>query len=100
MKASNGETALLITDKEEFDVIFLDQYMASIERSLLGTETARAMRAKSVKSRISGLSANDIEGQFIDAGADAFIQKPFPCKKQGLTREVTRSASRPYGERK
>jgi signal transduction histidine kinase/CheY-like chemotaxis protein len=88
--ATSGETALRLTDTEQFDVIFLDQYMASVEKQMLGTETARALRANGVKSRICGLSANDAEGPFIDAGADAFIRKPFPCEKQALTREVLR----------
>jgi len=62
--------------------------MASIEKQLLGTETAQAMRAKGVDSIICGLSANDVETRFIEAGADAFMLKPFPCKKDALTWEL------------
>ena len=58
--------------------------MASIEKSLLGTETAQAMRSKGVKSIICGLSANDIKDSFISSGADDFLLKPMPCKPDAL----------------
>ena len=61
------------------------QYMASVEQQLLGTETVRAMRARGVQSRICGLSANDMEDEFKSAGSDTFWMKPFPCKKDELT---------------
>lgn len=83
-EACNGETALVITETRKFDVIFLDQYMASVEKQLLGTETARALRSKGVESIICGLSANDMELQFLEAGADTFMMKPFPCKKDAM----------------
>ena len=67
--ASNGEIALRMVQKQNFDLIFMDQYMASVDKSLLGTETVREMRSKGVKSIICGLSANDVEEQFIREGA-------------------------------
>jgi CheY-like chemotaxis protein len=87
-EASNGETALRMVDTARYDVIFMDQYMASVEKQLLGTETVRAMRAKGVDSIICGLSANDTEEQFKNAGADAFMLKPFPCQNEALKREL------------
>jgi hypothetical protein len=36
-----------------------------------------------------GLSANDVRDEFSDAGANAFMVKPFPCK-QGVLREELR----------
>ena len=87
-EASNGETALRMVDEEEFDLIFVDQYMASVEKQLLGTETVAAMRAKGVKSIICGLSANDVEDQFMKAGASYFLYKPFPCKAHALRDEL------------
>jgi signal transduction histidine kinase/CheY-like chemotaxis protein len=83
-EAANGETALRLVDLEAYDLIFMDQYMASTEKTLLGTETIRALRAKGFKNRICGLSANDIEQSFISAGADCFILKPIPCDKSKL----------------
>jgi signal transduction histidine kinase/CheY-like chemotaxis protein len=94
-EAASGETALRFVDKQSFDLIFLDQYMASVEKQLLGTETARALRAKGVKSKICGLSANEIEKSFLESGADAFIMKPLPCRKEALCRELLRIL---YGE--
>jgi CheY-like chemotaxis protein len=89
-EASNGEAALLLTDSENFDLIFVDMYMASVERQLLGTETVQQLRARCVKSRICGLSANDKESEFFDAGANAFMFKPFPCESYALTQELCR----------
>jgi CheY-like chemotaxis protein len=89
-EASNGETALIMTEKEEFDLVFLDQYMTSVEKQLLGTETARMLRSKGVDSVICGLSANDMEEPFKMAGADAFMMKPFPCKPDAMRQELIR----------
>ena len=85
-EASNGETALRLTENgEHFDLIFVDMYMASVEKQLLGTETVSELRNRGIQSRICGLSANDKESDFYEAGADAFMFKPFPCKKDELT---------------
>lgn len=89
-EACNGETALRLVESKTFDIIFIDQYMASIEKQMLGTETARALRAKGFNSIICGLSANDTEQQFLDAGANVFMFKPFPCEKRALRSEILR----------
>lgn len=89
-EASNGETALKVVDEEDFGIIFIDQYMAAVEKQLLGTDVVQAMRAKGVKSIICGLSANDLEENFINAGANTFMSKPFPCKKEALQCELNK----------
>jgi len=72
-----------------FDLIFMDQYMASVQKQLLGTETVRKIRANGFyKPIICGLSANDVEDAFYHAGSDAFMFKPFPCKKDELEKEL------------
>ena len=58
--------------------------MASVEKQLLGTETAQAMRAKGVDSILIGLSANDIRDSFLSSGANHFLLKPMPCKPDSL----------------
>jgi CheY-like chemotaxis protein len=87
-EASNGETSLRLTESETFDLIFMDEYMASVEKQLLGSETVRLLRARGVTSLICGLSANDKEQQFLDAGANAFMLKPFPCQNEALKTEL------------
>lgn len=89
-EASNGETALRIVEEDTFDLIFIDMYMASVERQLLGTEAVRELRKRGVQCRICGLSANDKESEFLDAGANVFTFKPFPCEARALTQELTR----------
>jgi CheY-like chemotaxis protein len=89
-EAANGETALRLVACQEFDLIFMDQYMASVEEQLLGSEATRSLRTKGVSSIICGLSANEAQDTFIKAGADDFIMKPFPCEKGALTRMLLR----------
>ncbi|KAL7564548.1 hypothetical protein ACA910_013949 [Epithemia clementina (nom. ined.)] len=90
-EASNGETALqLVENSETFDLIFMDQYMASVEQQMLGTEATRALRARGVSSIICGLSANNVETGFLEAGGDSFIFKPFPTEASALRNELIR----------
>jgi CheY-like chemotaxis protein len=89
-EASNGETALRLVGSQKFDLIFMDQYMASVEKQLLGSQATRALRAKGVTSIICGLSANNCRDTFVKAGADDFTMKPFPCEKGALKRELLR----------
>jgi len=78
-EAASGKMALQLCAMETFDLIFINQYMASIDKQLLGMETARALRSDGVTSKICGLSANDLSESFLNAGADHFILKPMPC---------------------
>ena len=96
-EASNGESALHLLDEGlAFDLIFVDQYMASIDKQMLGTETILEMRAQGVACRLFGLSANDLEAEFIAAGADGFVIKPFPTETDALKRELLQAY---YGKR-
>jgi CheY-like chemotaxis protein len=80
-----------LVESEQFDLIFMDQYMASTSTAtLLGTETVRALRASGVSSTICGLSANNLEEQFVDVGADGFMLKPIPLEKVALEMELAR----------
>jgi two-component system chemotaxis response regulator CheY len=95
-EAANGETALRMVDLEASNLIFMDQYMASTEKQLLGTDAIRALRAKGFKNRICGLSANDLEQSFINAGADCFVLKPIPCERsvlEGVLDKIVRNDS-------
>lgn len=83
-EGASGEAALQIVETEGFDLIFMDQYMTSVEQPMKGTETVRALRAKGIESVICGLSANNLGPMFETAGADSFILKPFPCRKEDL----------------
>jgi CheY-like chemotaxis protein len=89
-EASNGETALQIVENTHFDLIFMDMYMASVQKQLLGTETVLELRNRGVTCRICGLSANDKETEFLEAGADVFTFKPFACEKGALRQELFR----------
>jgi len=70
--------------------VFVDQYMASVEKQLLGTETVSAMRSLGIKSRICGISANDVSELFKESGANSFILKPMPTKSEVLVKELLR----------
>lgn len=91
-EAGNADAAIQILEKnpKQFDIIFIDQYMPSIERPLLGTEAVQHLRAMGIDCQICGLSANDLRHDFKAAGANGFLIKPFPCAKDILTRELAR----------
>ena len=89
-EAADGETAIRLAGNETFDLIFMDQYMASMEKGLLGTETTAVLRSNGFTGRLCGLSANDKELEFLEAGADVFTQKPFPCDPKAMTQELLR----------
>uniref|UniRef100_A0A7S3L3M9 histidine kinase n=1 Tax=Amphora coffeiformis TaxID=265554 RepID=A0A7S3L3M9_9STRA len=98
-EAANGETALSLVRKNhtgedagnDFDLIFMDHYMASVERQMLGTETTQAMRHEGVKARICGLSANDRRNAFISSGADHFMLKPFSSEPESLKADLVQA---------
>jgi CheY-like chemotaxis protein len=76
---SSGEAALALVNtacEDDYDLIFVDQYMSTSEPQLLGTETVASLRASGSTSTLCGLSANDLEKEFLDAGADYFLLKP------------------------
>mmetsp|Transcript_11948 Transcript_11948/g.34526 ORF Transcript_11948/g.34526 Transcript_11948/m.34526 type:complete len:1265 (-) Transcript_11948:28-3822(-) len=88
-EAGDGETAISMIDgHNSFDLIFMDQYMSSTEKKLLGTETVTELRSKGVSTKICGLSANDVENEFMQSGADSFMLKPMPTNVDALKREL------------
>lgn len=107
--ASSGEAALqlVVGDVEGgdggpegrratsyYDLIFVDHYMASTEPRLLGTETIVALRSRGVDCTICGLSANDMEREFVEAGADKFMLKPLPFERHALETQLLRITDR------
>jgi CheY-like chemotaxis protein len=76
----------------------MDYYMASIQKQMLGSEAARALRSKGFEGIIVGLSANDMEDAFLAAGADFFMFKPFPCDQDPLKRELSRILNSERGD--
>lgn len=62
----------------------------TVDKQLLGTETVRLMRSQGVDAVVCGLSANDLEGPFKEAGADAFWLKPFPTDQIDLKQRLHR----------
>ena len=51
------------------------------------------MRSRGVTSTICGLSSNDVEKPFLQAGADCFVGKPLPTDTQESTEAAYKSAS-------
>jgi CheY-like chemotaxis protein len=85
-EAISGENALQLCESEEFDLIFMDQYMTSStsDAVLLGSQTIQELRQRGCKSLIVGVSANQQEETFLMAGANHFWLKPFPCQATSL----------------
>lgn len=91
-EAASGEAAIQLVESssKEFDVIWMDQYMSSTEKQMLGTDAVRELRSRGVDSTICGLSANNMEEQFLDAGSDTFLLKPFPSNPIAMEQELLR----------
>jgi CheY-like chemotaxis protein len=75
-EAANGETAANLCRTTEFDVVFLDRNMPGMD----GLATMRRLQAIQSSLKIVMMSGEhnlDKEHQALDAGARAFLQKPF-----------------------
>ena len=92
-EASSGGNCLEIvnttgsdTKPIPFDVIFVDMYMQMAGDGYTGTDTVRLLRKHpyAKNSIIVGLSANNLKASFLEAGADAFMLKPFPAEEKKL----------------
>mmetsp|Transcript_3569 Transcript_3569/g.5524 ORF Transcript_3569/g.5524 Transcript_3569/m.5524 type:complete len:1042 (-) Transcript_3569:850-3975(-) len=81
-EASTGEEALLICGTETFDVILVDQYMEEGGGVMVGTDVVFAMRRMKFDAVLIGCSGNDLNDQFIEAGADLVWQKPMPSNSK------------------
>lgn len=85
MEASTGESALQIFEREPenyFDVVIVDQYMEEAGGVLVGTDVVYALRRMRVDSIIIGCSGNDLDQEFMEAGADWVWQKPIPSNEK------------------
>jgi CheY-like chemotaxis protein len=97
-EACSGEIALQMCQEEGtscFDIIFVDQFMSTVDQAMLGTDTTHRMREIGVASIICGLSANDMQDAFQAVGADFFMHKPFPCEPLALRESLSRILTGP-----
>lgn len=69
----NGTFALELIEKKDFDIIITDYSMPGID----GIALTKIMRSRCPKSFIIGISADCDERDFLNAGANAFLHKPF-----------------------
>lgn len=91
-EAGSGEEALECVAKaeKEFDLIFIDMYMGTDGSKLIGPEAVAELRRLGVRSKICGMSANDVEQMFDDSGANAFVFKPLRFRTEPLKSELER----------
>ncbi|KAI2493739.1 PAS fold [Fragilaria crotonensis] len=81
-EACTGEEALEICANSNFDVIVVDQYMEEAGGVMHGTQVVREMRRLKNDAIIIGSSGNELNSQFIEAGADWTWQKPIPANAE------------------
>lgn len=72
-RCADGESALDAARERYYRVIITDYRMPGMS----GTEVARLLRAQCPDAFIIGLSADRKRSDFLEAGADAFLNKPF-----------------------
>jgi CheY-like chemotaxis protein len=80
--AASGEEAMEIVKEQKFDVIICDQYMEESGGVMVGTDAIIAMRREGMDSFIIGCSGNDLEDEFLEAGADMVWGKPMPSNNE------------------
>lgn len=71
--ANDGISALELLKASDFDIVITDYAMPGMS----GIELTKIMRSRWPHSLIIGISADCDERVFLDAGADAFLHKPF-----------------------
>ncbi len=70
---NNGISVLNLLKKEHFDIIITDYYMPEMN----GIELTKIVRSQYPHILIIGISGNCDGKDFLTAGADAFLSKPF-----------------------
>ncbi len=73
----NGEAALECVTRAFFDIIVVDYRMPG----MCGAEITKLLKAQCPNTFIIGISGQNKIRDFLEAGADAFIQKPFLVKE-------------------
>mmetsp|Transcript_15842 Transcript_15842/g.39351 ORF Transcript_15842/g.39351 Transcript_15842/m.39351 type:complete len:617 (+) Transcript_15842:846-2696(+) len=89
-EACTGEEALDMCrrDPQKFDVIIMDNYMEKSGGAILGTDVVAEMRKSiGVQSLIIGCSGNDLDKEFVAAGAEFFWGKPMPSNTE-IVRQI------------
>ncbi len=76
-RCDNGASALALSQEKCFDIIVTDYDMPGMN----GADIAKSLRFQRPGSFIIGISAAHKEEDFLEAGADAFLKKPFSFKK-------------------
>ena len=76
-RCDNGMSALALLREQCFHVIVTDYHMPGMN----GADITQSLRLQCPGSFIVGMSAEHKEKDFLEAGADAFLKKPFSLKK-------------------
>lgn len=69
----DGISALYAAEESNFDIIITDYRMPNMN----GVEVTKHLRMRFPASIIIGVSMDNVKDDFLDAGADAFLYKPF-----------------------
>ncbi|HEX8947366.1 MAG TPA: response regulator [Dissulfurispiraceae bacterium] len=73
---SSGVEAIRLVHEKRFDIIITDYSMPVMN----GAEFVRAIRPRNPRTFIIGISGVCGPGEFLSAGANAFVRKPFQLK--------------------
>lgn len=75
--AGDRISALFLLKSVNLDIVISDFHMPGIE----GSELVQIARNNSPRLFIIGISGDDVEKEFLKAGADTFLKKPFSVDK-------------------
>lgn len=73
----NGTAALKAATKERFHIVIVDFRMPGMN----GVEATKQLRVRFPECFIIGVSSEDKRAEFLNAGADTFLQKPYGAKE-------------------
>lgn len=76
-RCGEAVAALSLVKQGCFDIVITDHVMPGMK----GVEMTRRLRSTCPRSFIIGISAGHKEKEFIDAGADAYLNKPFTIRE-------------------
>ena len=80
LEATSGKEALERVLASKVDIVIVDHYMPGTP-GWTGEETIRRMRENGVQALIIGCSANEKRAEHVQAGANAFLQKPIKAER-------------------
>jgi CheY-like chemotaxis protein len=94
-QCSDGMSAVAAAKEGVFDAILIDYSMPGIN----GASVTETLRERHFRVNIIGMSLDDRTNEYLAAGADGFLTKPFDVDEMLRLLKISRSAKHDRGNR-